>query len=48
MMKLKIQSDVARKKLEEIQKDKEYHPIFKSNAKMFLQEWDKGNIMPIL
>jgi len=48
MMKLKVQSDVARKKLEEIQKNKEYHPIFRSNVKLFLQEWDKGNIKPIV
>lgn len=48
MMKLKVHSDVARKKLEEIQNNKEYHTILRSNAKLFLQEWDKGNIKPIV
>ena len=44
MMRMNIKSGIARKKLEEIAKNSTYHPIFQFNAKMFLTEWDKGNI----
>jgi len=47
MLKLSIKPKMARAKLKEIAKDKNIHPIFKSNAQLTLQEWDKGNIKPI-
>lgn len=52
MMKLSIKQNLARAELEEMIKSKKIngkdcHPIFISNAKLFLQEWDKGNIKPI-
>lgn len=48
MMKLNIYPDITRKKLEELIECKDYHPIFIFNVKMVLQEWDKGNIKPIV
>ena len=48
MMKLDIKPNLARKKLEEIRDDEKYHPIFSFNAKMFLSEWDKGNIKKVV
>jgi len=47
MMKLNIHMDLARKKLEEIAYKKGEKSIFSFNAKMFLQEWDAGNIKQI-
>lgn len=44
MLKLQIEPQLARKKLEEIKNSKNNHPILVFNAKMFLQEWDRGNI----
>lgn len=48
MLRLNINPKIVRKKLKALAKDNNIHPIFKSNAKMFLQEWDKGNIKPIV
>ena len=53
MMKLNIQPKLARERLEEMIrtkkiKGKECHPIFVSDAKLFLEEWDKGHIKPIV
>ena len=48
MLKFQIEPQKARKKLEEIKKSKEINPILAFNAKMLLQEWDKGNIKPIV
>jgi len=48
MLRLDINTKTARIKLKELANNNEIHPIFKSNAKMFLQEWDKGNIKPIV
>jgi len=48
MMKLDVKSNLARKKLEEIRDGGKYHPIFSFNAKMFLSEWDKGNIKKVV
>jgi len=47
MLRLDINTTIARIKLKELVNDKEIHPIFRSNAKLFLQEWDKGNIKHI-
>ena len=44
MMKGDIEPNIARKKLEEQAVDAKIHPILAFNAKMFLSEWDKGNI----
>lgn len=44
MLKLNIKPQKAKKKLKEIQKNKSIPPIFASEAKLFLQEWEKGNI----
>ena len=49
MMRFNIHPNYARERLEKMIKTKkidgvECHPIFISNAKLFLQEWDKGNI----
>ena len=48
MLRLGINAEMARKKLNNIALDETIHPILKSNAKLFLQEWDKGNIKPIV
>lgn len=48
MLRLNIKTEIARQKLNNIAKDKTIHPVLMSNAKLFLQEWDKGNIKPIV
>ena len=44
MLKLQIQPELARKTLEEIRDSNEIHPFFSSEARIYLQEWDKGSI----
>ncbi len=48
MLKLNINPKYARKTLEKIVKDKEAHPLLRSNARIFLEEWDNGNIKPVV
>lgn len=47
MLKLSINTEMARNKLNKIAMDKTIHPVLRSNAKLFLQEWNKGNIKQI-
>lgn len=47
MLKLNINKKIAIEKLNEITLDESFHPVFRFNAKMFLQEWNKGNIKPV-
>lgn len=44
MLKFQIEPQKARRKLEDIKNSKDIHPIFVFNARIFLQELDKGNI----
>lgn len=46
MLKLNIKNDLARKELEKIANSSE-KSMHRMSARMFLQEWDKGNIKPI-
>lgn len=46
--KLNIKPIEARLRLNQISKDRKVHVLFRGNAKLTLQEWDKGNIKPIL
>ena len=46
MMKLNIQTDLARKELEKIANNPE-KSIDRLSARLFLQEWDNGNIRPL-
>ncbi|SKA04388.1 hypothetical protein [Anaerorhabdus furcosa] len=48
MLRLSINTEIARQKLNSIAKDKTIHPLLMSNAKLFLQEGDKGNIKSIV
>ncbi|MEG0415791.1 MAG: hypothetical protein RR565_06605 [Erysipelothrix sp.] len=47
MLKLNINAEVARNELEKIANSSE-KSMSRMSAKMFLQEWDKGNIKPIV
>lgn len=47
MLVLGVNTKLAKESLLKVSKDINIHPILKSNAQLFLQEWDKGNIKPI-
>lgn len=47
MFRLGINPKTAREKLQDIASDSQIHPLLKSDARLFLQEWDKGNIKPV-